>query len=282
MSITDLTSINTERNRPTFDRFSIEKNSKARILLPSTRIASFYVHVFHSDEPEMRTNDYGRQVPKWDVSSFAGTYICAGDPTTIARNPRYGDPANCPACAAMNDPEKANLIEFPKQTFAMNIIEYTTRPGTYDLRNKNVEVKVWKHADMNKLQPIKLAASQLDDITKVDFLIESDNTEWKKLNINYSLGGAEYTKDEVLGSAVREIITNELYDEDTLTLACGKKLSSDEMAAEVNTLYGQFNSQSASAGTSNDDLHGLADLGGNTSGSTMDEVPADELSSLLD
>jgi len=238
MSITDLTNITVETERPTFDRFKMDRNEKSRILIPSTKIAQFYVHVFHNEEPA-QIEQNGRTVSKWDTSSFAGMYICTGDVNKVSKNPRFGDPAGCPACAAMQDTTKPQLVEFAKKTFSMNIIQFSTKPNSYDLRNRNVSVKVWKHGDAAKIQPVQLAAQQTD-ISKIDFLIETDGTEWKKMNINVSLDGSASLKDEKLAEAVKELVENELYDDQTLITACGRQLTSDELDNEVNQLYRQY------------------------------------------
>lgn len=278
MSITDLTSIQVESERPNFDRFKMDKNEKARILVPSTRIAQFYVHVFHTDTPKMKEMPNGRTREIWDTASFGGMYICKGDPSKVARSPRFGDPDNCPACAAAADSSRPRLIEQPKKTFAMNIIQYVTRPNSYDVRNNNVQVKVWKHGDPQKIQPIQLAAQQTD-LRKVDFLVESDNTEWKKLSINVALDGPAYAKDADLKDAVEELIKNELYTDDVLVTACGSDLPAEELQMEVDNLFRQFS-------TSVGDV--TSDSGGFDGPSSLDEevgiseLNPQELNSLLD
>ncbi|MCW4026118.1 MAG: hypothetical protein NWE76_01375 [Candidatus Bathyarchaeota archaeon] len=277
MSITDLLNVNTESNRgPSFERFKMDKLEKARILVPSPKIAQFYTHVFHNDVPVQKEMPNGRTRNVWDTKSFSGMYICTGNTEVVSKNPRYGDPENCASCASLHDPDKAQLIEPAKKTFALNVIRYTTNTGTYDVRNRNISVEVWKHGDVNKLQPIQLAASQTD-LSKIDFLIEADNSEWKKLQINYTLDGAAYLKDEKLKQAVEEAIENDLYDEEVLTNACGRKVSAEEMQAEVTALFKQFETAHGASSDKEEDAEGFE-----TSDNGLEDVEINELSSLLD
>src|SRR5688572_30516324 len=281
MSITDLSSITTENERPSFDRLKFDKQEKKRVLVPSTRIAQFFVHVFHNDTPEMKELANGRTKPEWDTSSFAGGYICTGDVSKVAKNPRFGDPEGCAACRAMQDSSKPQLVEYAKKTFAMNALEYTTKPNSYDVRNRNVEVKVWKHGDASKIQPIQLAAEQMKksgkEIKDVDFLIECGNDEWKKLNINPDLAGAAYLSDEKLKATVEELIENELYPDEVLIQACGRQVTAEEMEAEVNALFRRFGANEPSSSVKKG-----FEVEEDDSGDEMEGLSVSTLSSLLE
>lgn len=246
MSLIDLTDISTDNGRPNFDKFDIDKNDKVRIVVPKLAVAQEYVHVFHTDAPVMETNDRGKQVPRWSRESFGGMFICTGDHDTVASNPRYGDPAGCPACRRMHD-ESARLIETPRRTFAMNVVQYSTKVGdNLTLRNKNVNVKLWRHADVKKVETLIDIARQVDKkIHTVDILISADNTEWKKLTITPAVDGALYMKDDELKKGVATAIKNELYDADTLKAACGRPVTEEEMEIEIKRIYQQFNGMNA-------------------------------------
>lgn len=240
MAYVDLTEIEVQSDRPQFEKFDVDKNDKARIMIPSGMIMQHFVHVLHTDAPEMVTNQYGKLRPEWTRESFAGSVICTGDAKVVGRNPKYGDPANCPACAAMQD-DRAQLVEQPKKTYAMNVIKYATKPGSNlaPLRNLNVEVQLWKHADKNKINPIIEAAQQVP-VDKIDFLITADNSDWKKYTIGTAAdGSALYLQNEELGKAVEDA-KKDLYNEETLTAACGKKLSVEELDAEVKSLFARL------------------------------------------
>lgn len=266
MAYVDLTEIEVQSDRPQFEKFDVEKNDKARIMLPSGKIVQYFVHVLHSDVPDMVEGNNGRMRPQWSRESFAGTVICTGDPAVVARNPKYGDPEGCPACAAMQD-ERGHLVEMPKKTYAMNVIKYATKPGSNlpPLRNLNVEVQLWKHADKNKINPIIEAAQQVP-VDKIDFLITADNSDWKKYTIGTAAdGSALYLQNEDLAKAVEEA-KKDLYDEATLTSACGKSLSKEELAAEIKGLYSRLGASRVPQ------TAGTIDLSGGNS--LLEEAPA--------
>lgn len=227
-------------DRPQFEKFDLGKNEQARINIPSTGVEIHYVHVFHNDTPEMVERN-GRMKPEWSRESYAGSFICSGDQKVVSKNNRYGDPANCPACRAMHQ-QGPNLVEFPKRNYAMNVIRYSTRNNdNMKLRNKNVEVQLWKHGDDKKIGPIITASKQVKGkIETLDFLVSDDEgSDWKKWNIQPAIGGALHSKDAELGQNYEEAKAD-LHDDATLVRAIGKKLSSEELEAEVTMLYNQY------------------------------------------
>jgi hypothetical protein len=237
MGLTDLASIDIkESSGPSFEKFDVEKNDRALIHIPSGEVAHHFVHVFHREEPTMVETPDGRKVPRWSRESFAGMYICTGDMNKVAGSPSYGDPVNCPACRAMNGEHR--LIERPKRTFALNVIRYMTNKREISLRNNNVEVQLWRHADLRKIEPIKLAAQQ-KPLDQIDFIIEADNSDWKKYSIQPSIQEPVFTRNSELAANV-ESAKNNLYSSDVLTEACGKNLPADQLEVEVNRLMQEF------------------------------------------
>lgn len=252
MGILKLTDIDTNNNRrPSFESFKIEKEDKLRINVPTLDIACEYTHVLRTEEPRWVENQWGRKVPEWSQDSFHTIVVCTGDQDVVGRNPKQGDPANCPACAKMND--EIRLIESPRRTFAMNVIQYHTVHGDYNkLRNNNLSVKIWKHGDVKKLESIIEIANQYDgEIEKADVLISADNTAYKKLTIMPAVKGAAYLSNDDLAEAMTQARA-ELYDNDTLSAACGNHMSKDELQSEVNALYRQYNGSSTTASTVSD------------------------------
>jgi len=234
MALVDLTSVEVKEAGPEYEKFDVEKNDKARIHIPSGKVVQEFVHVFHREEPTMIERN-GRKVPEWSRESFAGTFICLGDFETVMQSPSYGDPTNCPACAAMKAGPK--LVERPKRTFAMNVIRYATHRRTTDLRNNNVENQVWRHADQRKIEPILNAAKE-KPLNEIDFLVEADNSDWKKYQIQPSLGAPAFTTSDEL-KANMKVAYEAQFSADVLTEACGRKLSKDALESEVNRLVSE-------------------------------------------
>jgi len=263
MALVDLSSVEVKESGPSYDKFDVEKNDKARIHIPSGKVVQENVHVFHREEPTMIERN-GRKVPEWSRESFAGTFICLGDFETVMSSPSYGDPENCPACKSMN--AGARLIERPKRTFALNVVRYATQKRSTELRNNNVENQIWRHADVRKIEPI-LQAAREKPLNQIDFLIEADNSDWKKYQIQPSLGDPLFTKTDELKSNMKNAYENQ-FDEATLTGACGQKLSLEALSAEIHRLEAEHRLEAAQEATS-DVFSGSGDSPLN-SGGTVD------------
>jgi len=269
MALVDITTVEVKEAGPNYDKFDVEKNDKARIHVPSGKVVQENVHVFHREEPTMIERN-GRKVPEWSRESFAGTYICLGDFETVMASPSYGDPVNCPACKAMN--AGARLIERPKRTFAMNVVRYATQKRSTELRNNNVENQVWRHADVRKIEPI-LQAAREKPLNEIDFLIEADNSDWKKYQIQPSLGDPLFTKSEELKSNMKNAYDNQ-FSTEVLTDACGRKLTNEALAAEIHRLEAEHRLESAQEVTSD-----VFETNGNGNGTVSidDRTTADDL-----
>lgn len=288
MGLMDITNVDIKEAGPSFDKFDVEKNDKALIHIPEPKVIQEFVHVFHRDEP-MMTERNGRQVPTWSRESFAGSFICTGDFETVMSNPSYGDPTNCPACRAMNKSPK--LVERPKRTFAMNVVRYATKPRSFDLRNNNVDVQVWRHADIRKIEPILLAAKQSGgDLSKIDFMIEADNSDWKKYMIQPKLGNPTFTENDDLKSNMKEAYDN-LFDQDTLTEAIGRKLPTEALESEISRLMTEYKLEAEgdsddgglfvkSDDSSDSDASSDADVEDKTTSDDLQQVDENDLTSI--
>lgn len=281
MGLVDLTSVEVKESGPEYDKFDVEKNDKARIHIPSGKVVQEHVHVFHREEPIMIERN-GRKVPEWSRESFAGSFICLGDFETVMSSPSYGDPENCPACKAMNNGPR--LIERPKRTFALNVIRYATQKRSTDLRNNNVENQVWRHADLRKIEPI-LQAAREKPLNEIDFLVEADNSDWKKYMIQPSLGEPAFKKNSELGANMKNAYDKQ-FSAEVLTDACGRKLTSDALSAEINRLQAEhrIESEQDSAAAvftdSTDDVFtssGTVDIESRTTEDDLSVVPVSDL-----
>ena len=271
--LTDLSGIVLKESGPDFQKFDVEKNDRALIHIPSTKVAQHFVHVLRTTEPEMVENSNGKKVPRWSQDSFAGMVVCTGDFNKVLTNPFFGDPNGCAACRQMNSDPR--LVEAPKRTFALNVIKYATQKRAYDLRNNNVEVMLWKHADQKKIEPIMLAAQQ-QPLDSIDFMIEADNSDFKKWQIQPKLGAPSFEGNEQLAANVEEAKEN-LYDADTLNAACGRMHSAEELEAEISRLVSEYRLSKAPADTSAysdsaDSSEGPADPTDSSANATSDDV----------
>ncbi len=227
----------------------------------------------------------GRMVPEWSQDSYAGSAHCLGDQERVNSQPRFGDPTNCPACAAMNTNPK--LVERPKPKYALNIIRYSTKPNSYNLRNDDVEVQVWVHGDKKKLKPLQEVAEE-KALHLVDFKVEDEGTQYKSQAITPKMGDASYVGNEDFKKNVKKALADDLYTEDQLMDACGDRLTYEELEMKIKTLAQEYagpdSSPSRSRSTDNEDTDELAkvSVGSKTQESEVSEVSLEDLSSILD
>lgn len=281
MALVNMNDVDIKESGPDFEKFDVEKNDKALIHIPQNKVVQEFVHVFHREEPMMIERN-GRKVPNWSRESFAGSFICHGDFETVLANPTFGDPTNCPACRAMNKEPK--LVERPKRTFAMNVVRYATNKRSYDLRNNNVDVQIWRHADIRKLEPI-LEAARERELNTMDFKIEADNSDWKKYMIQPSLADkpAFTTKDEL--KANMKDAYDSLHSAEDLTNACGRRLASEALEAEITRLVSEWRLEASEDGEDGDGLFASSSdssavVEDKTSEGDLQAVPVDDLDKL--
>jgi hypothetical protein len=115
---------------------------------------------------------------------------------------------------------------------------------------------VWRHADVRKIEPILQAAKQ-KPLGELDFLIEADNSDWKKYQIQPSLELPAFTTNDELKANMKAAYDSQ-YPAETLTNACGRKLDKDALESEVSRLLAEHKLEAEQEAT--------ADVFGATSG----------------
>lgn len=238
-NIVDINAAAVRADGPDYSKFDFQKgNNTARILIPNTNIAQAFVHSIYRSEAIMAADEKGRLKAEWESSTYAGSFLCTGDFGTVAKSPSYGDPENCPACAALHNGPR--VTSAPKKQFALNVLRYQTKPNSYDVLGDSVTVELWKHGNDRNIQPIQTALRETEKpIVHLDFLIETDGSVFKKLQIQFMFP-ATYGKEgkDALKASVQNAMQN-LYSEDTLVAALGEKVSQEEMANNVRAAVAQ-------------------------------------------
>lgn len=259
MSIIDLTSAALRAEGPDYSKFDFQKgNNKARILIPGVnpdgsmaeqpRIAQAFVHSLYRSEAMMVANDKGRVNPEWEGNTYAGTFHCTGDFNTVAANPTYGDPANCAACKSLHD-GSPRVAGAPKKQWAMNVLRYQTKPNDFEVIGDSVIVELWKHGNDRNIAPIATALKETGkSINHLDFLIETDGSMYKKLQIQMMFPAAygREGKDQLKASVVESM--KRLYDDNTLLAALGEKVSKEALASNVAAAIAQASAGLGSPG----------------------------------
>jgi len=243
MTIIDMTKATLRAEGPDYNKFDFHKsNNKARILIPgkddkgemaeTPRMAMAFVHSLYRSEAIMVANDKGRVSPEWENSTYAGSFHCTGEFAKVASSPTFGDPDNCPACASLHTGPR--VAGAPKKQVALNVIRYQTAPNSYDVQGEGVTVELWKHGNDRNIAPIVTALKETGkSINHLDFLIETDGSAYKKLQIQFMFPAA-YGKEgnEGLHRAVVDAM-GRLYSDEVLNAALGDQVSKEELAANV-------------------------------------------------
>lgn len=243
-TIVDLTQASVRASGPDYNKFDFPKgNNTARILLPNMKVAQAFVHSIYRSEAIMVADDKGRLKAEWESSTYAGSFHCTGDFEKVATSPSYGDPENCAACAALHSGPR--VCSAPKKQFAMNVLRYQTKPNSYEVIGDSVMVELWKHGNDRNITPLKTALEETGKpITHLDFLIETDGSTYKKLQIQFMFPAAYGKEDkELLKASVAKAMQN-LYSDETLVTALGEKVSKEELTSNVRAAVAQ-----ATAGT---------------------------------
>jgi len=117
-----------------FPKLKLEKDERARIVCVEKDPLFEYVHTLRAPkivngiaETELIERRDGTKFEAFKLD-FIGRPLCLGDMGILQE--RGVDPKNCPVCevAAQND-----TVSAPERRFAMHIIKYATRPGSFDV-----------------------------------------------------------------------------------------------------------------------------------------------------
>ncbi len=131
-----------------FPKLKLEKDERARIVciedpefafvhnIKAPKIVNGKAETETAERKDKST--YTRQ-----VMDFISRPICLGDLGIL--QDKGSDPQNCPACAEAMTSES---VDAPTRRFAMHVIKYSTKPGSFDLVNPfSVQVLVWAFTD---------------------------------------------------------------------------------------------------------------------------------------
>lgn len=248
-----------------YPKLKLKSGEKARIIVGLEDPVMEYVHtlrkpVIANGRPvtELVTNDRtGVQTTEYK-KDFVGNPICLGDEGIIAD--KGMDPEHCPACALAK--EHPDYAEPPKRRFAMHVIRYRTKAGSFNPTNPfSVEILVWSFTDMvfNKLVDAK---EEWGNLLKHDLLLgPCTNENFQKFDINVG-SEAVWLKNEEWKQTVAETFKNNQIPD--LTIAVGRSVQAAWMKQDVQGILeawrqakGAEDSEPGSQGSLGDDLNSL-------------------------
>lgn len=189
--------LNIKPQRQTFPKLSgLKKGDKVRIQLMS--VEDIDMEFVHNLEEPIIENGAGVLDDKGNFKKqYRGSPLSFGDISILEE--RGLDPKNCPISAmAAKNPE---WVQAPRRKFAMHIIQYRTKPGSFELSAPfNVEHKVWVMTEKTfaKLQEF---TKEWGDLRKHDLTITCENEQFQQFDISVSGKAAWMTNQETANLA---------------------------------------------------------------------------------
>lgn len=221
-----------------FPKLKLKKGEQARVLIGLEDPIVEYVHTLRKPkivdgEPVYETVERGRSKEKVTVNAmdFVGQPLCLGDLTVLGED--GVDPKHCPACAAAK--KNPDMFQPPKRRYAMHIIRYKTKSGSFDLvQPYSVETLVWSFTDnvFNKLVDFK---SEWGDLKKHDLMLGPCTVEtFQQFDINVGAKAAWLEGGKERAELTKETFTSNMIDD--LTIATGSKKKLEWVEQDVDTI----------------------------------------------
>lgn len=141
-----------------FPKLKLADGEMARIVCLEEPVMA-YVHTL--EKPQIRNGQAVMEEKKRkdgtpytkNAMKYVSSFLCLGDEDVMSE--RGVDPDNCPACKAST---RSDEVKAPKPKYAMNILRYTTKPGTGEVAATfNVQVEAWVFSNQQFSQIRKLA-----------------------------------------------------------------------------------------------------------------------------
>lgn len=221
-----------------FPKLKLSQGEKARIVCIEEPEAQ-YTHQLRAPEliggkPVMETlkNKDGSTYDKMKLE-FIGRPICLGDWDTVSE--KGLDAANCPACAA----SKNGDVEGPVRRFAMHVVQYATKPGSYALANPfQVSIKIWSFTDFvyGKLADLR---EEWGPLLMKDLNLECTNAGFQNYEMNVG-NSTEYRSPnhpERLELVKQTFAENQAKD---LADYCGRKTTASYMKIDVDKVIARY------------------------------------------
>lgn len=265
-----------------FPRLKLEQNERKRILLLDDPNFA-YVHELRAPKivdgkAQLVTIDRGGSKITDYEKDFIGRPLCLGDIDILSA--QGVDPANCPVCARSIESDE---VDKPKRRFAVPVIVYATKPGSFDLRTPfSCELVVWSFTDKayNKLVDLVKEWGENGKIRNHDLnLGPCTNQGFQQYEINVASTAAWLASEERKAHVLETYRDNKPADLDQF---CGRKVSKTWLAedlAKVRDRWAIANGRQARNERAEALNDGLDALAGQSSEQTVGQV---DIAGLLD
>lgn len=234
------------RQYSSVNRFhKLNKGEKARLLLIELGPAkegepwgAWHEWRHNLQMPEVKENGVVVREREW-----VGTYRCLGRPDELEAHRR--DPEKCPACAYA-----AESDEFaPRPYYAMNVIRYSTKPGSFELQTPfSAQSLVWVFTEnvysqiIEKMQMYATGDGPVD-LRRHDMFVTCENATFQNYELDLAPAAAwlskEYNKsgDGVkLKELVAEVFKANKCDDETLADQIAFKVSPATLSDKADQL----------------------------------------------
>lgn len=201
----------------TFPKLKLAKNERARVAIIENPQFGW---VHNLNTPKVvdgqiqyktveRKDGTSHEVP---VMQWVGTHRCKGEDEIITGEGRGLDVKHCTLCAATK--ESPSRFEAPKRRFALHVVKYNTKPGTYDLVDGpySVNIFVWAFSEFlyDKLIGINSVVGSLQNH---DLLLgPCTDANFQKFDVNYALDAAWQMSDDYKKITVETLKANRADD----------------------------------------------------------------------
>lgn len=229
-----------------FPKLKLKVDEKKRIALLDQPIEMAYTHALRAPrivngEPVMEKKVNKDGTKSWEdyARDFVGQPLCLGDLGIL--EDRGLDTKNCPACAQS---QKGDQIDGPKARYAVNVLIYNTRPGTFEVTSPfSVQVAVWAFTENRFNELIDLAAEHDESLKAQDLLLGPCVAPENFQKYAIHTGDAQWMKDEDRARLAIETMRENRYDD--LESAIGFKASRAKMEDDIETILQRWRTVNA-------------------------------------
>lgn len=239
-----LTPENRTETASDFPKLMLDKGERARILLIEPEPWFAYTHTLRApvigadQKPKMETvtNRDGESRQEMEME-FKGRHLCLGDYEALADKGTDAD--NCPECRASID--SGGAIPPPEQRFAVNVVRYACRPGTFDVQEPfQVSVLAWTFGEKVKNKLIQ-KKTEWGDLLRHDLLLgPCEVKQFQKYDIEVGQHAAWLSDATVEGQKTvpgpRGLLVTEAYNKQKakdLEMLIGRKVTAMQMEEDL-------------------------------------------------
>lgn len=167
-------------------------------------------------------------------TDFIGQHICIGDMNTLSE--KGADIVNCPVCKLSKE---SDAVEGPKRRFSMNILRYTTQPGSFVILDDpfQAEITVWSFTDKVFNDLVELA-KEWGNLQERDLnLGPCTGKQYQKFDINVA-NRAEWIQSDARKDYVKKIYQATRLED--LDMALGRKLTKDQVEEDLDKVITRY------------------------------------------